>query len=244
MGTTWTLFKRETKAYFNSPMAYVFLFIFLLVSGIMFFDIGNFLASGLADMRMFFFFVPWALLIFVPAIAMRLWAEERKLGTAELLMTLPVRDVEAVLGKYLASLLILTLALVLTFPIPWIVGHLADPQVGVDWGPIVSGYVGMFLMGAAYLSIGMFISALTSNQILAFIGGVVVSFALFLVGLPVVLQRLPSWLVPLFSYLGFSSHMMNISRGVLDSRDVVYFLSIIVLFVFLTVRAVEGRKWR
>ncbi len=244
MATTWTLFKRECKAYFNSPMAYVFLFIFLLVIGILFFDVGNFLANNFADMRAFFGFVPWVLLVFVPAIAMRLWAEERKVGTIELLMTFPVRDVEAVLAKYLASLLILTLAVVLTFPIPYVVKSLAAPQTGVDWGPIICGYIGVYLMGAAYLAIGMFISALTSNQILAFIGGVVVSFGLFLIGLPTVLQRLPNWLVPLGSYLGFSSHVMNISRGILDSRDIVYFVSIILFFIYLTVRTVEGRKWR
>jgi len=244
MGTTWTLFTRETKAYFNSLTAYVFLFLFLLLSGIMFFDVGGFLSSEYADMRPFFGFVPWLLLIFVPAVAMRLWSEERKVGTVEFLMTLPVRDSEAVLAKYLASLLVLTIAIVLTFPIPYVVQMLANPETGVDWGPVICGYIGLYLMGAAYLSIGMFISALTSNQILALIGGVVVSFALFLIGLPQVLQRIPSFLAPIASYLGFSYHLSNISRGILDSRDIVYFLSIIVLFIFLTVRTVEGRKWR
>lgn len=244
MGTTWTIFSREVKAYFNSPTAYVFLFIFLVVSGIMFFDVGNFLALEYADMRPFFMFVPWVLLVFVPAIAMRLWSEERKVGTIEMLMTLPVRDAEAVLAKYLASLLILTLAIVLTFPIPYVVNMLAAKETGVDWGPIICGYIGVYLMGAAYLAIGMFISALTSNQILAFIGGVVVSFALFLLSLPTVLMRLPKLIAPLASYLGFSSHLLNISRGILDSRDVIYFISVIVLFIYLTIRTVEGRKWR
>jgi ABC-2 type transport system permease protein len=244
MGTTWTIFTRECRAYFNSLTAYIFLLIFVLVSGILFFDVGNFFVEGMADMRMFFGFVPWVLLVFVPAIAMRLWAEERKVGTVELLMTLPVRDLEAVLAKYFASLLVLMLAIVLTLPIPYVVNSLADPATGVDWGPIICGYIGIFLMGAAYLAIGMFISSLTSNQILAFIGGVVVSFALFLIGLGPVLSRLPSALVPIASYLGFSSHMMNISRGILDSRDIVYFLSVIIFFIFLTVRSVEGRKWR
>ncbi len=244
MGTTWTLFRRECKSYFHSPMAYTFILIFLLVNGIVFFDVGNFLAENLADMRTFFAFVPWMLLVFTPAIAMRLWAEERKTGSVELLMTLPVRDLEAVLAKFFASLLILFLALALTFPIPWIVARLADPNTGVDWGPIVGGYIGVFFMGAAYLAIGLFISSLTSNQILAFIGGVVVCFALFLIGLPPVLSRLPAALVPALSYIGFGSHMNNISRGMLDSRDFVYFLSVIALFLFLTVRSVERRMGR
>jgi len=156
-------------------------------------------------------------------------------------VTLPVRDIEAVLAKYFASLFVLTLAVVLTLPIPWVVAGLADPKTGMDWGPVIGGYLGIYLMGAAYLAIGMFISSMTSNQILAFIGGVVVSFALFLAGIPSVIARIPNWMEPIVSYIGFGSHVSNISRGVIDSRDIVYFLSVIILFLFLTVRSVERR---
>lgn len=244
MATTWTLFVRECRAYLNSPVAYVFLILFVLVSGMLFLDFGSFLTEGLADMRGFFGFVPWILLVFIPAIAMRLWAEEKKVGTIELLMTLPVRDAEAVLAKYFASFLILVLALAMTFPIPYVLTKLADPKTGVDWGPIICGYLGVLLMGGAYLAIGMFLSSLTKNQILAFILGVVAGFLLFLGGLPAVLQVLPSWLMPVVSALGFTTHLENLARGVVDSRNILYFVSVIALFIFLTVRSIESRNWR
>jgi ABC-2 type transport system permease protein len=169
---------------------------------------------------------------------MRLWAEERKLGTMEVLMTLPIRDHEAVLGKYLASLAFLAVALALTVPIPLTVAWLGDPDLGV----MTAGYIGSLLMGAAYLAIGIFISSMSSNQIVAAILGWVVCFILFFIGNDLVLFSAPKALAPLLDYLGLGNHFDSIGRGVLDSRDLIYYLSVIAFFLFLNVRAIETRK--
>ncbi len=236
MKNTGPIFKRELGSYFNSPIAYIFITVFLGLSGWLFFK--GFFVVGEASLRMFFGMLPWIFLFFIPAVTMRLWAEEKKSGTMELLMTLPVTDTEAVLGKYLASLSFLVLSLVLSFIIPVFVALLGDP----DPGQIVGGYLGAVLMGGAFLAIGLFISSLTENQIVAFIISVVVIFGLFILGEDFVLFGLPDRLVPVFSFIGLGGHYDSISRGVIDSRDVVYYLSIIVFFLYLNVKSIENRK--
>ncbi len=231
------VYKRELRGYFNSPIAYIFIVVFLLVASWLFFR-GYFL-YGQADLRPFFNLLPWIFLFFVPAVSMRLWAEERKLGTVELLMTLPVRDEEVILGKFLAGLTLVAITVALEFPLLVLTARLGD----VDAGPVIGGVLGTLLLGAAYLSIGLFISSLTENQIVAFILGVVVCFALFIVGEALVLITAPPSVAPLLRYLGLGTHFESIGRGVIDSRDLVYYLSVAVFFLFLNRLALAGRRW-
>ncbi|MFH1681739.1 MAG: ABC transporter permease subunit, partial [Candidatus Eisenbacteria bacterium] len=199
-----------------------------------------FFLIGQATMRGYFGILPWLLLFFVPAVTMRLWAEEKKLGTIELLMTLPVRDHEVVLGKFLASFFFLTVTLALSFSIPILITVLGDPDGGAIWG----GYVGAVLLGASFLAIGLFISSLTENQIIAFIIGITLIFAFFIVSEEFVIYNAPRSLVPVLKFLGLGAHYDSIGRGVIDSRDVIYYLSIIGFFLFLNVRSIESRKWK
>ena len=236
MRNTGPIFKRELAGYFNSPIAYIFITVFLGLSSWLFFK--GFFVMGQASLRMFFGILPWIFLFFIPAITMRLWAEERKVGTMELLMTLPVTDAEAVLGKYLASFAFLVVSLALSLVIPVFVAVLGDP----DPGQVIGGYVGAVLMGGAFLAIGLFISSLTENQIVAFIISVVVIFGLFILGEDFVLFGIPDWLVPVFGFIGLGGHYDSISRGVLDSRDIIYYVSIILFFLYLNIKSIEVRK--
>jgi len=238
MSTTSTIFQKEFKSYFNSPIAYIFIITFLLFSGWLFFR--TFFLIGQAHLRPLFGILPWLFLILAPAVTMRAWAEEKKLGTMEVLMTLPLRDYEAVLGKFLASFLFIIITLLLTFPLVATTYVLGEP----DTGAIVGGYLGAGLMGGAYLAIGLFVSSLTKNQIVAFIIGIVTCFALLIVGEDIVLMSAPSAVVPLFTYLGLGTHFESVSRGVIDSRDLIYYLSVIGFFLFLNTLSLESRKWK
>ena len=230
--------RKEFGGYFTSPIAYIYITVFLVFSGWLFFR-GFFLMNQ-ATMREFFYFLPWIFLFLVPAATMRLWAEEKKLGTMEILMTLPLKDYEVVLGKFLASFIFLSLSLALTFPILLTVACLGN----LDWGPAIGGYLGSILMGGAYLAIGIFISGLTTNQIVAFIVAIFVSFIVFIMGEDIVLSTLPEFLVPLFSYLGMGSHFSNMGKGLIDSRDLIYCLSVISFFIFLNIRSLATRRWK
>jgi len=228
---------RELKGYFNSPVAYVILTLFLLICG-WFFASGLFLVNT-ADLRdLFSVIIPLSFLFFVPAITMRSIAEERKSGTLELLVTLPVRDAEIIVGKYLAALFLLACALLLTLSYPLTLGLLGDP----DGGAVACGYLGLLLMGGSYLAIGIFTSGLTQNQIVAFITGFVIIFAFFMLDKVVIF--FPGSIASVFEYLSVTYHLENISRGVIDTRDVIYFLSMIVVFLFLAVRTLESRRWK
>ncbi|RJP57997.1 MAG: ABC transporter [Candidatus Auribacter fodinae] len=229
--------KKEFKSYFVSPVAYVLITIFLILSNWLFFNM--YFLDKEASMRVFIARMPWIFLFFVPAVTMRVWAEEKKMGTMEMLMTLPVKDYEAVIGKFLASFAFLAVCIALTISVPMTVSYTGDP----DWGPIIGGYIGTILMGTAFLSLGLFISSLTENQIVAFILSLLVSFIFLIVGEHFVLYAIPNAIVPLFEYLGFGSHFMSISRGVIDSRDLIYYFSFIFFFLFLNVKSLESRKW-
>jgi ABC-2 type transport system permease protein len=231
------LFKKEFKAYFLSPIAYIFITVYLITTTFLFFQ-GFFLINQ-ADMRGYFDLLPWVFLFFVPAITMRTWAEEKKVKTLELLLTWPVSDVEVVAGKFLASFALLAIVVLLSISIPITIAILGHP----DMGQIVAEYIGALLLGAAYLAIGLWVSSMTENQIVAFIIGVVVTFVLFIIGNPFITMVIPSFLVPVFTYMGLGNHFESISRGVIDSRDIVYYLSVIGFFLFLNVCSLGSRKW-
>ena len=224
---TGIIFKRELRAYFATPLAYVFIVIFLALSGVFTFYLGNFYERGQADLQPFFAFHPWLYLLLVPAIAMRLWAEERKSGTIELLLTLPVTMWQAVLGKFLAAWAFVGIALALTFPMWITVNYLGNPDNGV----IVAGYLGSLLMAGGYLAIGACVSAATKNQVIAFIAALVICLVFTLAGFPLVLDAFSAWapqgLIELVSSLSFLSHFQAISKGVLALSDLVYFLVMI-----------------
>ena len=236
--TIYIIARKELRAYFFSPIAYVYLITFLVLTGFLFFR--GFFLIGQSDMRPFFVLMPWVFLFFIPAVSMGKWSEEKKQGTMELLLTLPVRDVDVVLGKFVAAMALFGISLFLTLPIPVTVSMMGE----MDVGPVIGGYVGLVLMGAAYLSIGLFISSLTENQIIAFILAVIVSFIFLVVGEPLITTTIPDFLVGTFQYLGLATHFSSIARGVIDSRDVVYYLTMIGFFLWLNLKAIEARSWK
>jgi len=229
-----TIAKREIKGYFASPVAYVFIVIFLLLAGFFTFMVAGFFDRGEANLDAFFNWHPWLYLFLVPAVGMRMWSEERRLGTIELLLTMPVTPWQAIVGKFLASWLVLALSLVLTFPIVITVNYLGRPDNGV----IFAGYVGSLLLAGAYLSIASMTSSLTRNQVVSFILSVVTCLFLILAGWPPVtnllVQWASPWLVDGISAFSVMTHFMSIQKGVIDSRDILFFLSIIVFSLFST----------
>ena len=236
------IFKRELSSYFATPVAYVFIVIFLIMSGALTFYLGNFYERGQADLISFFNFHPWLYLFLVPAISMRLWAEERKSGSIELLMTLPISVGQSVIGKYLAAWVFIGLALVLTFPIWITVNYLGDPDNGV----IFAAYIGSFLMAGGFLAIGACISAMTKNQVIAFIITVVICFIFLLAGSPLVLNFFKAWMpqniVDAISSLSFLTHYISISKGVIDLRDVIYFFTLIGFWLYANALVVDMKK--
>ncbi|WP_114238167.1 ABC transporter permease subunit [Dyella sp. C9] len=216
--------RRELRSYFVTPVAYVFLVIFLVLAGILTFYAGDFYERGQADLQPFFSMHPWLYLVLVPAVSMRRWAEEAKGGTLELLLSLPLTLAQAMLGKFLAAWLFIGLALLLTFPIWITVNYLGSPDNGV----IFAGYLGSWLMAGAFLAIGACLSAVTQSQVIAFVLTLVVCFLLILVGQPQVMDffqgALPRRLVNGVAHLSMLRHFEAISRGVLDLRDLLYFL--------------------
>jgi gliding motility-associated transport system permease protein len=221
------VFKRELKSYFATPIAYVFIVIFLIASGLCTFYFLGFYESGQADLTAFFYMHPWLYLFLVPALSMRLWAEERKSGSIELLMTLPLEMWQVVVGKFLAAWVFTGIALALTFPIWITVNYLGKPDNGV----IFAAYVGSFLMAGSFLAVGACISAATKNQVIAFILSFITCFMLLAVGVQLVQQVLsawaPQWLVDGLASLSFQTHFDFISKGVIDLRDIVYFALLI-----------------
>lgn len=240
MGATYSVFRREFAAYFNTPIGYVFMAAFLLVPK--FFFITSMIIQGSADMRGFFGLLPIFFLFFIPAISMRLWSEERKLGTLEWLLTLPLNAWHAVLGKYLAGLAFIAVFLALSLDIPIFLFIYGNP----DLGPIVGGYLGAMVLGMIYLAIGSFASSLTSDQIIAFVVGVAINMLFFLMGFQPVLD----WIKDAFGAavatgvqrFGVDSHFESISRGVVDSRDVIYAFSIAGAFLFLNTLVIDRRR--
>jgi ABC-2 type transport system permease protein len=238
-----TIAKRELGAYFSSPLAYIFIVIFLLLCGFFTFMVGGFFERGEASLaRPFFDWHPWFYLFLVPAVGMRLWAEERRVGTIELLLTMPIAPWEAIVGKFLASWLFLALALVLTFPVVITVNYLGSP----DNGAILCGYLGSWLMAGAYLAISCMTSSMTRTQVVSFIIALVICLFFILAGFPPVIRLLEGWakpwLVDAITSFSVITHFEGLGRGVIDSRDILFFLSVIVFSLFTTSVILRGHR--
>lgn len=238
----WAVFKRELGGYFATPVAYVFIVIFLFLTGIFTFNLGGFYEREQADLAPFFSFHPWLYLFLIPAISMRLWAEERKSGTIELLMTLPIPLWSAVAGKFLAAWAFAGVSLALTFPMWITVAFLGKP----DHGAIAAAYIGSFLMAGGFLAIGAAISSLTKSQVIAFVISVVICFGFLISGYSPVIGALsgwaPMWLIDAVASFSFLTNFEDISKGVINLRDLVYFLSLIVLFLFINAVVIDLKK--
>ena len=236
------IFTRELGGYFATPVAYVFLVIFLGMAGAFTFYLGNFFDRGQADLSSFFVFHPWLYLILIPALSMRLWAEERKSGTIELFLTLPISITEAVLGKFLAAWAFTGIALALTFPIWITVNLLGSPDNGV----ILAGYIGSLLMAGGFLAIGAAVSAATKNQVIAFVISAALCFLFTVSGSPIVLNFFSGWapqtIVDAVASFSFISHFNAITRGVIDLRDIIYFGTLITVFLFANAAIVDLKK--
>ena len=237
-----TIAKRELRGYFASPVAFVFIVIFLLRSGFFTFMVSQFFRNGQASLQTFFMWHPWLYLFLVPAVGMRMWSEERRLGTIELLLTMPVTPWQAIVGKFLASWAVVALALVLTFPVWITANYLGNPDNGV----IIGSYIGSLLMAGAYLSITAMTSAMTRNQVVAFIVAVVISLFLILAGFPPVTDLLvtwaSSWLVDGIAAFSVMTHFESIQKGVLDSRDILYFVSVMAFCLFTTSTIIRAHR--
>lgn len=240
----WAITKREWRSYFDSPVAYVFIIIFLMLAGFFTFSMSRFYEAGQATLTGFFMWHPWLYMILVPAVAMRLWAEERRSGTIELLFTVSVTPVQALLGKFAAAWLFLALSLLLTFPLIITAAYLGAP----DFGVIFSGYFGSLLLAGAYLAAGMFTSALTRNQVISFILAVVIGLFLILAGFPPVTDLLarwaPMWLVDSVAAFSFMPHYETLQRGIIDLRDLAYFASVMFFMLFATQAVLKGKVGR
>lgn len=237
-----TLAKREFTGYFSTPLALIFIIIFLLLSAFLTFEMGSFFLRGQSDLHSFFNFQAVLYVLLAPALSMRLWAEERNSGTIELLMTLPITTYNAVLGKFLAAWLLSGLALILTFPLWLTVNYLGDPDNGV----ILSSYFGSWLMAGAFIALGSCMSAFTRNQVIAFVLTLTICLVFVLLGMPAVLKLFYGWLPVVFidsvSNLSFVSHYQAIGRGVLDLRDFLFFVIFIALWLMATAIIIEYKK--
>lgn len=238
MNTTFAIARRDFQAYFNSPAAYVVLGVFLLTLGYLFFS--TLFLSGFASMRSFFGVAPVLFVVFGPAITMRLISEERKTGTIEQLLTMPVKNYEVVLGKFLAALGIVIVGLIFTLPYVFSVSLLTPANTPFDYGPVLGGYIGLIFLASSFLSIGLFSSSLTKNQIVAFIIGLALCFFFYFIDKFAVLM--PASIGTFLEYISVDYHFANIARGVVDSRDVVFYLSLVGIFLILTERSLRRDK--
>ena len=237
-----SIFKREFTSYFVTPVAYVFIVIFLFMTGVFTFYLGAFYESNQADLEPFFRFHPWLYLFLIPAISMRLWSDERKSGTIELLMTLPVSITDTVIAKYLAAWSFTAIALCLTFPMWITVNYLGNPDNTV----ILASYIGSLIMAGGFLAIGSCISALTKSQVIAFVISVVICFMFILSGFPMVLDLFEGWapqaVVDAIASFSFLTHFTSIKKGVIDIRDVIYFVALITFWLYVNIVIIENKK--
>ena len=236
-----TVFRRELKSYFQAPVAYVFLVVFLLLTGFLTFSVAHFYERGMADLQSFFFWHPWVYLLLVPAATMGLWAEERHTGTIELLLTMPLTMTQAILGKFLAAWAFISLAVVLTFPVVLTTAYLGNPDLGV----IVAAYIGSILMAGAYVSVGMLTSSISRSQVIGFVLALLTCLVLLLAGWEPITSFFVKWspkLAEAVAAFSFMPHFESIQRGVLDLRDLAYFASMIVFMLLATHVVLDNRK--
>lgn len=235
-----TIAARETKAYFNSPVAYIFIVAFLLSAGILFFFVEGFFAAGRASLRPYFGLMPIILAILVPALTMRLWAEERRQGTSELLLTMPFSDADLVLGKFLASMVVVGMAVVLSIPVALMVSMFGS----FDPGPIFTEYLGVILLACASTALGQMVSSASRNQMSAFMATAFILIAINLSSMATSWLELPVLVVGVVNWISLSYHFISFSRGILDTRDLVYFVLFTALFLYLTARTLAAGRWR
>jgi len=232
------LLKREFVSYFNSPIAYIFVAVFLVVVNWLFFQ--RFFLTGQASMRQWFGLLPWMFLLLAPAMTMRSWAEEKKTGTMEFLLTLPVRDWEVVIAKFLSAMLFLLLVLLLSVSVPVTVAVLGD----IDTGVVIAGYAGAILLGALYVSFGLLVSSFTKNQIVAFLLSLASLFVIFFIGSNNVLSFVTGPIASIVQFLSSATHFNSIVKGIFDTRDLLYYISFTALFLYLNVQSISSRNWR
>ncbi|MBN2302537.1 MAG: ABC transporter permease subunit [Lentisphaerae bacterium] len=241
-GNSITIFKRELKSYFESPIAYVFMIVFLILTGFLTFSLSQYYEMGSADLQPFFFWHPWVYLLLVPAATMGLWAEERKTGTIELLLTMPVTMSQAIFGKFLAAWTFIVISLLLTFPIVFTTTFLGNPDMGV----ILCGYLGSMLLAGAYVAIGMLTSSITRNQVISFVLSLSICLILLLAGWPPItnffIRWAPAWVVNGVAAFSLMPHFESIQRGVLDIRDIGYYASVVVFMIAATHVVITNRK--
>jgi ABC-2 type transport system permease protein len=236
MSTTTTVAKREIRAYFNSPVAYIVVTVFMLIAGYLYWS--QLFLEKQTELRYYFNLTPLVFTFIIPAITMRLFAEEKGSGTLEMLITMPVRDWQVVVGKFLAGLAMLAAMIGMTM----FYGVTLSLLGPIDRGPMLTGYLGLLLMGGAYIAIGVMSSSLTRNQIVAFILAFAISFALFIFGQ--IVQYAPDWLQPVLAFLSMGNHFESMSRGVVDSRDVIFYVSVMVVALVIATASLESRKWK
>ena len=230
------IMKKELRQYFNSPIAYIFLVAFLSFTTWFFFRF--FFLQGFVSMRSFFEILPWIFLFLIPSLTMRLWSEEYRQGTIETLLTSSVSVTAAVISKFLASVIFLIISLLATSMLVFSISTLGS----LDFGVVISAYIGALLLGMSYIAIGVFISSITHNQIVAFIVSVFTCLGFFLIGSQLVTFALPGFLVPYFEFIGLGTHYDSIIRGVIDSRDIIFYMSFISLFLFMNIQLLTVRK--
>ncbi|RKX79979.1 MAG: ABC transporter permease [Spirochaetes bacterium] len=232
--------KKELRTYFNSPIAYIVALFFLVFTSVWLYFIQQFLVQNTASLRIYFGIIPTVFIIILPAITMRSWAEERKTGTEEILLTLPFKEIEVVAGKFFGSLMLLCIMVVLTIPVPLTLTPLGD----FETGEIVGQYLGTLLLGAAGLALGQFVSSLSVNQISSFIFGVVALLVVTLIRQINFFLSLPSWLADFLNYISLDYHFESFKKGLIDTRDILYFLILVVSFLYFNMKVLVLRKWK
>jgi len=236
----WSITKKELKSYYNSPIAYIIAVVFLVFMSLWLFIIQQFFIRNVADLRNYFMVIPNVFIFLIPAITMRSWAEEKKLGTEELLLTLPLKEYQVVVGKFLAALILLLTAIILTLPVPLSLNGFGN----FEWGQIIGQYLGVIFFGGACIAIGLFVSSLSMNQIVSFI---FCTFALFLViVINVVPQtiQLPDFIANILNNISLGYHFDSLSKGLLDSRDILYFILVCIFFLYLNTKVLIFKKWK
>ncbi len=237
---TMSLVKKELRSYFNSPIAYVAVTAFLVFTSVWFFYLQNFFAQNVASLRSYFAIMPTVFIILIPALTMRIWAEEKKLGTIEVLMTLPYKEYQLVLGKFLSTFIVLFIMLLLTLPIPIMLSMLGR----FDWGQIFGEYLGVLLIGTTGISIGLFVSSVSTNQISAFVSGLLILLLLTLINQVNLFINMPMWMISVFNYLSLGYHFETFRKGLIDTRDLFFYLIVTGLFLYLNVKVLILNKWK